>query len=369
MSKMQKYLFGQAKENKKVIVRSVKLKLTKIQEAKLNQWLWNLTGLWNWAIKKIENDAKDNVFYSPFDFVNLVANHSKRVEIPSHVMHGVLSQAYNSWQRCFKKLGKKPHLKGQRNKLVSIPFPDPIKEPVDNKIGIPGLGKVRFHKQDLPVGKIKCGRIVKRASGWYLCLFIDAEHKFNVKETNDAVGIDPGFSTLLTLSDGTKFENPRELRNGALRLAQAQRAKDKHLVARLQERQANRRTDRNHKISRNLVENYKTICYSDDNFKGMTKRFGKSVTEASLGGLIGMLNYKCRTGGRNLIPVNSKFTTMTCSNCGTRSGPTGLDGLAVRFWECATCGAHHDRDENSAQVILNAGLGMSLESSNCRKAV
>ena len=59
-----------------MIVRTLKLRPNKVQEAQLNQWLWNLTGLWNWAIKKIENDARDGVYYSPFDFVNLVANHS-----------------------------------------------------------------------------------------------------------------------------------------------------------------------------------------------------------------------------------------------------------------------------------------------------
>ena len=345
-----------------MIVRSLKLRPTKPQEAKLNQWLWNLTGLWNWAVKKIEHDAKDGIYYSPFDFVNLVADHSKQMEIPSHTMQGILKQSHTAWQRCFKKLGKKPHLKSKRNKLSSMPFPDPVKPPLDNHIGIPGIGKVRFCKQELPSGKIKCGRIVKRASGWHLCLFIDAEHRFPVKETDEAVGIDPGFHTLLTLSDGTKFENPRELRKGAKRLAQAQRSKGKKLVARIQERQANRRTDRNHKISRKLVEDYQTICYSDDNFKGMSKRFGKSIAEASLGNLIGMLSYKCRAGGRTLIPVGSQFTTMTCSNCGALSGPTGLGGLAVRSWGCA-CGAQHDRDVNSACVVLKSGLGTSHEGS------
>jgi len=344
-----------------MIVRTLKLRPNKVQEAQLNQWLWNLTGLWNWAIKKIENDARDGVYYSPFDFVNLVADHSKKMEIPSHTMQGILSRAHTSWKRCFQKIAKKPHLKGIRNKLSSIPFPDPVKSPKDGHIGLPGLGKVRFHKQDLPSGKIKCGRVVKKASGWHLCLFIDAEHSFPVHQTDQAVGIDPGFHTLLTLSDGTKIENPRELRKGAKRLAQAQRSRKKKLVARLQERQANRRNDRNHKISRKLVENYKTIYYSDDNFKGMSKLLGKSVTEASLGNLIGMITYKGRTGGRNVKPISSNFTTMTCSSCDARNGPTGLDGLAVRFWECA-CGAQHDRDVNSALVVLKIGLGTSRES-------
>jgi hypothetical protein len=37
---------------------------------------------------------------------------------------------------------------------------------------------VRYHKQELPDGKIKYGRIVKRASGWYLCLFIFIDFPF-----------------------------------------------------------------------------------------------------------------------------------------------------------------------------------------------
>ena len=344
-----------------MIVRTLKLKLTKKQESLLNGWLWNLTGLWNFAIKKIEHDATDNVYHSGFEMQNLISNHSKRMEIPSHTMQGILTQAHMAWSRCFKKLGGKPHLKGQRNKLNSIPFPDPIRTPKENHISLPGIGKARYHKQDLPEAKIKCGRIIKRASGWYLCLWLDIEHKFSVKETEKAVGIDPGFKTLLTLSDGVTFENPRELRNGAERIAQAQRGENKKLVARLQERQSNRRNDRNHKISRKIVENYKTICYSDDNLKGMAKRFGKSVSEAALGDLIGKLTYKSKTCGRELIKVNSKHTTMTCSACGALTGPTGLSGLAVRQWECSVCGTGHDRDVNAAKVVLSVGLGTSLE--------
>jgi transposase len=344
-----------------MIVRIVKLKPTKAQEATLNQWLWNLTGLYNFAVKKIEHDAADQVYHSAFDFVNLAAGHSERMEIPSHTMQGILKQAYAAWQRCFKNLSGKPKLKGQRNKLNSIPFPDPIKQPGDNHASIPGLGAVRYHKQELPVAKIKCGRIIKKASGWYLCLWLDCDNKFPVKDTAATVGIDPGFKTLLTLSDGTKIENPRELRVGAQRLGQSQRGGHRRLTARLLERQANRRNDRNHKISRKLVEGYKIICYSADNFKGIARRFGKSVTEAGHGNLIGKLAYKCRTGGRELIAVESKHTTMTCGECGALTGPAGLRGLAVRQWECSACGASLDRDRNSANVILAVGLGTSHE--------
>ena len=175
------------------------------------------------------------------------------------------------------------------------------------------------------------------------------------------LGLTPGFHSLLTLSDGTKFENPRELRKGAERLAQAQRGNNLKLAARLQERQANRRSDRNHKISRKVIETYKTIFYSDDNFGSVAKKFGKSVSEAGLGQLIGYITYKGRTGGRNVVPINSAFTTQTCSACGARTGPHGLGGLAVRSWECSACGAVHDRDINSAVVVLKTGAGVALK--------
>ncbi|MBI3622468.1 transposase [Candidatus Pacearchaeota archaeon] len=351
-----------------MIIRKLKLKLTNSQESTLNQWLRNLTGVYNWAIRKIELDSKNKIYYSKLSFQNLLANHGSKLNIPSHVIQGTLTQAHGSWARCFKKIAKMSRLKSIRNKLNSIPFPDPIRSPKENRIGLPLLGKLKFHKQSLPSGKIKCGRIIKRPSGWYLCLWIDAVHTFPVKMTDKAVGIDPGFSTLLTLSDGTKIENPRELRKGSERLAQAQRGKRKKLSGRLQEKQSNRRNDRNHKISRNLVENYKTIFYSDDNFKGLQKLLGKSIAEASLGNLIGMLNYKGRLGGREIISISSRNTTMTCVTCWSLTGPTGLDGLAVRHWKCTECGSFHDRDINSAMVVYNVGSGFDLgvQESPCR---
>lgn len=63
--------------------------------------------------------------------------------------------------------------------------------------------------------------------------------------------------------------------------------------------------------------------------------------------------------GRKFVLVDSKYTTMTCSECGARNGPTGFAGLKVRFWECG-CGAKHDRDVNAACVILKTGAGYAL---------
>ena len=349
-----------------MIVREVKLKLNTGQQTILEGWLWHLTGVWNWAIRKIELDARDGIYYSKLEFQNLLAGHSKTLGIPARVIQPFLVQAWTAWQRCFKRVGRKPRLKGHRNKLNSIPFSYDISLKPGNRVQVPGLGQLRYHKQDIPDAAIKCGRICKRASGWYLCLWLDTEHSFAVQETDSAVGIDPGFTSLLTLSDGTKYENPRELRKGAERYGRAQRGRRKRLSARLLERQANKRKDRNHKIARRIVEDHQTVYYADDHFRGMAGKFGKSVSEAGLGQLLGYITYKGRIAGREIIPVDSRFTTMTCSACGAITGPKGWDGLAVRRWTCSACGAVHDRDVNAACVVLNAGARSALKPSGDR---
>jgi transposase len=334
--------------------------MTKAQETECAHWLYHLASVWNWAVRKIELNAKDKIYFRKIEFRNLLAGHSDKLGIPSHVLQGILCTVYDAWQRCFQKLGGKPRLKGVRNKLNSIPFPDPIQTPKGNRVYLPGLGRVRFHKMQLPEGRIKCGRMVKRASGWHLCLFMDAEPKKIERIGTGVIGIDPGFQNLLTTSEGEVIEHPREFERAQQRLAQAQRGHDEKLAARLQERIRNRRKERNHKLSRRLVAENVAIYFSKDNYKGMAKKFGKSVASSGHAQLRGMLAYKSPISGTCYIEVDAKFSTLTCSVCGALSGRRGLSGLAERQWTCA-CGSSHDRDINAALNTLIAGAGSSLE--------
>ena len=339
----------------------IKLKLTKIQKRKLDQYLWTLTGIYNWAIRKVKLNAKDNIYFSKNDFQNILPGCSKKIEIPSHVIQGTLSTVYTAWQRCFKKIAKEPKLKGVRNKLNSIPFPDPIKNPTNFKIRLPGLNEVRFHKQDIPEGKIKCGRILKKASGWYLCLFIDASPNPIPRISNNKIGIDPGFNHLITTSSGEKIDHPRELEKSQKRLGQAQRGKNKKLTARIHERISNQRRDRNHKLSRRLITENSFIAFSKDNIRGIANKFGKSVSSSGHGQLRQMLKSKSSYCGANYVEVNSRNSTKSCCVCGSLTGPSGLSDLAVRVWVCEVCGISHDKDINSAVNTLITWLGESPE--------
>lgn len=349
-----------------MITRQLKIRPTINQEKILNDWLWSLTGIWNWSVRKIDQDGQGGIYYSRMNFQNILTSHGRKIGIPSHVIQGILSDAWTAWQRCYKGVSRKPKLKGIHNRLCSIPFPDPIKSPDGNRIRMPGLKSVRFHKQDIPEGKIKCGRLAKKASGWYLTLFIDAEPMAIPHVGNGIIGIDPGFKHLLTLSTGEKIDHPREMEQTANRLAQAQRGRDRRLAAKLQEKIARQRRDRNHKLSRKLVSENELIVWSKDNHQSIAKTFGKSVTSSGHGQLREMLSSKMPTSGRQFIEVSSNNSTRTCSECGSLAGPTGLAGLSVREWTCA-CGAHHDRDINAAINTLIAGAGLVHE--NRREAV
>lgn len=349
-----------------MIQRQLKLKLNQSQAAMFDEWLWYGTGIFNFAIRKIQQDAADGIYYNKKQFQNLLAGHAKKLNVPGHLIQGILTQAFIAWDRCFKKIAKRPKLKGARNKLNSLPFPDPIKTPVGYKIRLPIVGQVRIDKQKLPDGPIKNGRVIKRASGWYLALTIDAEP--NIKKdfhptNNDYVGIDPGFNHLLSYSNGKKQTSPKELNLSIKRIGQAQRGGNKKLAARINERIANRKKDRNHKLSRRLVEENQLIVFSKDNINGIKAKFGKSVANANHYQLRQMLAYKSSLCGRKYIEVDSQFSTKTCSSCGeiTDVIPRGFAGLSVRQWDCAACGSHHDRDVNAAINTLIAGVGSTHE--------
>lgn len=230
-----------------------------------------------------------------------------------------------------------------------------------NRVKLPGIGSLRFHGQDMPTGKIKCARLVKRASGWSLCLFIDAERAPIASTGRGMIGIDPGFIDLLTLSDGEKVPHPKELQRSLERLGQAQRGVNRKLTARLHERIKNQRKDRNHKLSLRLVQENAVIVFSKDNTQGMARTFGKSVASSAHAQLRAMLAYKSPPGGTHYLEVASRHSTRICSACGCRSGPTGLAGLSVRTWVCSACGTPHDRDINAAINTLMARVGTTLE--------
>lgn len=83
-------------------------------------------------------------------------------------------------------------------------------------------------------------------------------------------------------------------------------------------------------------------------------QMAKSVSDASWSDFKSMLAYKAIALGVEYKEVKENFSTVTCSTCFERTGPSGLSALGVREWVCS-CGAVHDRDVNAAKNILRFG--------------
>ena len=354
-----------------MIQRQLKLKLTPKQTRRCEAWLFRSTGIYNWVIRKVEQDARGGKYWTAYGLIYEIVGHSKKCDVPSKIIQGTIARAHQAWDRCFKKVSKKPRLKSARNKMSGLDIPGDVKRGGDSRVSIPGLGKVRYHKDVLPEGKIKACRLLKKASGWHLAVCIDAEPSAIDRLAYGRVGIDPGFSSLLTLSDGAKVKHPRELEASALALARAQRGGHKQRTARIQERVANQRRDRNHKLSRELIANNELIVFSADRHKAIAKMFGKSVASSAHAQLRSMLAYKSRLGGTQYIEVASRNSTKTCSACGCLSGPSGFSGLAVREWTCTECGTRQDRDVNAAlnTLLLGQGLASKSEIAFCERRI
>lgn len=203
--------------------------------------------------------------------------------------------------------------------------------------------------------KLGSGNFSQDARGrWYANICVDAKPGQPAETTS--IGIDLGLKDFATLSNGTKIEAQRIYRGAEPKLAVAQRANKKSRVKAIHAQIANRRKDFLHKLSTNLVKQNGAIFVGNVSASGLAKtRMAKSVLDAGWSSFRTMLKYKCDNAGVLFEEVNEAYSTVTCSACGSRSGPGGLKGLRIREWACGDCGAIHDRDTNAALNILAAG--------------
>lgn len=211
---------------------------------------------------------------------------------------------------------------------------------------------LRFWKSREIVGTIKTGSFNQDARGrWYVNLQCEVEEELTTG--SDETGIDLGLKTVATLSDGTKYGRENLTRAYADKLAMAQRARKPRLVKTIHAKITNARKDFAHKTSTEIVKRSKLIVVGNIKPRDLAKtRMAKSVLDAGWSQLRSMLRYKAIRHGASYQEISERWSTVTCSACCSRSGPSGLSGLAVREWLCSICGVSHDRDVNAARNIL-----------------
>ena len=255
-------------------------------------------------------------------------------------------------------------------------------------IRLPKIGYIKVSKTDrLQDVKIKQYTVERDSTNkWYVSFQVEFEPVELVK-TGKSIGIDVGLTDLAVYSDGFKSGRflEKELTDKIDR-AQSIYSKRRHYAkvkiamdnrnkvieprtmsdfsnvekarvtkAKLQKHLANKRKDFLHKLTTDLVRQYDIIVIEDLKTKKMMRNsyLAKSISNAAWREFRLMLEYKCSWYDKQLIAVSSNYTSQECSNCHHNSGKKTLD---IREWTCSKCGAHHDRDINAAQNILNRGL-------------
>jgi IS605 OrfB family transposase len=166
---------------------------------------------------------------------------------------------------------------------------------------------------------------------------------------------------LATLSTGAKIAAPRLYRASEEKLATAQRARKSRQVKAIHAKISNRRKDFLHKASATIAKEFGLIVVGDVSSEKLARTtMAKSVFDAGWSIFKRMLSYKSRLrGGGMLLEVSERYSTQTCSCCGSMSSserPIGIAGLSKRVWQCSECDTVHDRDVNAARNILRVGL-------------
>ena len=228
--------------------------------------------------------------------------------------------------------------------------------------------KIRFkrHKIKYEFDKVTGFTISKENNKYYISFTFYTEIK--PKETNDAVGIDLGIKDFAICSDGTIYPNKkfyekslRKLKISQRKLTKKKKGSNNRDKARLKVNKVyskvkNQRNDYQHKISREIVNKYNTICLETLKVKNMVKnkRLAKVISDVSWSSFIEKLSYKIAENQGYLVKIDRFYpSSKTCSNCGCIKESLKL---SERTYHCNECGFIIDRDLNASINILNVGL-------------
>lgn len=252
------------------------------------------------------------------------------------------------------------------------------------RIKIHGIGNIRIKTHRKPRGVPKT-MTIKRIGHKYVVTVayeLDKAQLQRLPKTNNPVGIDLGVAHLATTSDGVHIANPAVGKILADKLAKAQQELARHhkgssrfracarRVARLHRKIANARLDTHHKVARRLVDRHDFIAHEDLNLRNMTKSakgtleqpgtnvaaksgLNRAILDAGMGQLLRTIAYKAEEAGRQVVAVNPRHTSVTCSECG-HTDKASRKSQAVFI--CTGCGHSANADVNAAINILRAGL-------------
>ncbi len=329
----------------------------------------------------------------PYANYNAMDNHFKALKrtthphwkiLPSQAVQQELMRIDNAYDRFFKKLGGRPHIK-PRHKFKSITYPGPAGWCLkNNRITLtfrkwnPDTRKWQFdrvpytfHKYRQWHGSISRITIKRDTCGdYWLCITTTYRDFRPLPTTGQSVGADFGMKdAFLTLSTGEKIQHPQPLKSNLKKLRSLNKALSRkqkgsnawwwcvRQLARLYRKISNQRKDFHWQLASELCKKFDTIVLEALNLEGMKRLWGRKVSDLAFYEFVEILKYKCQKHKRDFRQVDQwTATTKLCSACGYHNKKLTLND---RQWTCPECGTHHDRDINAALNILQAGIAVT----------
>ena len=346
--------------------------------------------VYNFALEQLGN-APRGKRPTAYDIINMLPalkeEHEFLKALYSHMLQTTVKQLFSNIsalagaKRAGRRIGRPRFKNAQRYKSIRYNSQGYFVDMENCTVSLAKIGIMRYdgHRE---VPEHIDGVILKRVEDkWYVvfqCEVPDVEQK--PIDENKVVGLDVGVKSFVQDSDGHEIQNPKFLAQKLSRLKFLQKSLSRkqkgsesrndarRLVARLHEKIAKIRDNRNHQESRKYVNGYDCIVVEDLNIPDMVNRqhrikkmgpaarrtLRRNIHDAAWGDFTRKIEYKAEGAGIRLIRVEAKNTTQTCSHC----GEIVLKDISVRTHHCPYCGFEIDRDDNAAINILNRGLAI-----------
>jgi putative transposase len=249
----------------------------------------------------------------------------------------------------------------------------------DGKLYLPKIGLVKavFHREI--VGVVKTVTVSGEAGQYFASInYEDGIDQVVGTNNGKSIGIDVGVKVFAYLSNGEAIKHidlKKEIADvikaqkvlSRRKLKSANRTKAKAKLAKKHLKLRNKRNDFLHKVTQRLSEN-QTIAVEDLKIKNMSRSakgsidnpnmrssaksgLNRSILQQSWGKFFELLEYKLERNGGNLIRVDPKYTSQTCSCCGHVSKENRL--TQAKF-VCVSCNTEFNADYNASVNILNA---------------
>ena len=268
-----------------------------------------------------------------------------------------------------------------RYRYNTMEIGEPTKAMVSaGEIRIRGLPRLRMRKggRSLPcVSALRSLSITRRGRRLYANIGYAVERE-PLLASGKAVGIDMGVSDRIALSDG-RLVGRRRKANAKVRKAQRRMSscrrgsiewrKRRAILANAQGRERLRNRVEVHRLTTALVRENGLIGIEGLNIGGMVRSahgtvekpgvnvsqkagLNRGIQEQTWGLIRQQLAYKAEWAGRELVEIDPRHTSQTCSECGV----VDADSRDGKMYRCAHCGMERDADVNAAVVILDRAM-------------